>query len=530
MKTTIKTVVPTLLVVVLAILFLPFRAFTDVRSSMSNAAHQFIETVGGLIAPGNLELRDPTQLAAESLTNGVLTAGTSWTQTADFALAANAATYTHSAGSGTFSQTSAAGAIPWASVGINGWFSYTYTVSAVTGAPVCTIPSTFALAAQMLGSTAGTYSVTFQAMATTVGDFKVSCTSGAAATITFDTLSLKMINGGSLTVRGQILLSGGEAAAPSLAFAADTDTGIWRDSSNTLNFTTGTTNIFSLRAGGVAFGGTVPIGWSSGDPTSVGRDTYLGRAAAATLQQGGADAAAPVNQTLQAQGVAAGTSDTSGATYTIASGNGRGNATGSSLIFQTPTAVVSGSGAQTMTTRLTLGATAVFSGQVSATSMLSTQFVHSYSGALTAATMTSEGINNVRTTTTSYAWTNAMLTAGGAATTWDVTVATLPAKTQLLDAMVVILTAQTAAGTLSVQCGDAATFINYVVAGDAKAAANTVYGDAVAERGTAIDVEHYYLPSYVATTTVTCRFISNAAMSTMTTSTGRVILTTRLLP
>lgn len=181
---------------------------------------------------GDLELRDPAQLASESLTNGVLTSGTSWTATADFALAANAATYTHSAGSGSFQQTSAAGAIPWASAGINGWFSFTYTTSAVTGAPVCTIPSTFALTAQDLNEDAGTYTLVFQAMATTVGDFKISCTSGAAATITFDTLSLKQINGGDLTVQGRVLVAEGSAALPTIASVAFPNLGIFFDEVN----------------------------------------------------------------------------------------------------------------------------------------------------------------------------------------------------------------------------------------------------------------------------------------------------------
>jgi hypothetical protein len=189
--------------------------------------------ITGGIWSSNLELRDPSQLAAESLTNGVLTAGASWTQTADFALAANAATYTHATGAGSFQQTSAAGAVPWASAGINGWYTFTYTVSAVTGAPVCTIPSTFALAAETLTSADGSYSLTFKAMATTVGDFKVSCTSGAAATITFDTLSLKRITGGNLTVRGQILAGDGTGALPGYGFARAPGTGF--SLSNTLN-------------------------------------------------------------------------------------------------------------------------------------------------------------------------------------------------------------------------------------------------------------------------------------------------------
>lgn len=164
-------------------------------------------SVAGIL-PGDLELRDPAQLASESLTNGALTAGTGWVRAADFALTGDAATYTHSAGNGTIGQASASAAIPWASAGINGWFSLTYTTSAVTGAPVCAIPSTFALAAQTLTNAAGTYTLVFQAMATTVGNFNIGCTSASAATITFDTLSLKQINGGDLTVQGTLKVGG----------------------------------------------------------------------------------------------------------------------------------------------------------------------------------------------------------------------------------------------------------------------------------------------------------------------------------
>jgi hypothetical protein len=85
-----------------------------------------------------------------------------------------------------------------------------------------------------------------------------------------------------------------------------------------------------------------------------------------------------------------------------------------------------------------------------------------------------------------------------------------------------------------VSCGDAVggtPFINYIVPSNAKAAANTVYGDAVAERGTSLDVEFYYLPSYTATTLVTCHFISTVEnLDQVTGSTGRVILETALLP
>lgn len=77
------------------------------------------------------------------------------------------------------------------------------------------------------------------------------------------------------------------------------------------------------------------------------------------VQLGNANAASPVAQTLQAQGSRAGTDgNVGGANLTIKSGQGTGTGTASDLVFQTPALVASGSGAQTMTTALTLkGAT-----------------------------------------------------------------------------------------------------------------------------------------------------------------------------
>jgi len=155
-------------------------------------------------------------------------------------------------------------------------------------------------------------------------------------------------------------------------------------------------------------------------------------------------------------------------------------------------------------------------------------------GVLTNATMTAEtqargsgGLIH------SYTWTNAQV-AALAGTAGDITVATLPAKTQVRNAYVVITGQAAGPTTVTVSCGDAiggTPFINYTVALDAKVAASTVYGDAVAERGTSLDVEFYYLPSYTATTLVTCHFISTGAnLSTVTGSTGRVIIETALLP
>lgn len=163
-------------------------------------------------------------------------------------------------------------------------------------------------------------------------------------------------------------------------------------------------------------------------------------------------------------------------------------------------------------------------------------------GILTSATMAAETqAYALGSLLSSYTWTNAQVVALGATTTGDITVATLPAKTVVKRALVVILTADTSANALTVSCGDATVgtpFTNYVLPGDAKAAANTVYGDAIsgAETGASLfdataKWNPGFLPSYTATTLVTCHFIKTTTnLSTVLTSTGRVILETALLP
>ena len=94
----------------------------------------------------------------------------------------------------------------------------------------------------------------------------------------------------------------------------------------------------------------------------VNQDLTLTRAAAATLQLGAANAASPVAQTLQAQG-ATGT-DVAGANLTIRAGAGTGNASGSSLLLQTPTPGASGTTAQTQGTRLELNSSFAYFGAI----------------------------------------------------------------------------------------------------------------------------------------------------------------------
>lgn len=152
-------------------------------------------------------------------------------------------------------------------------------------------------------------------------------------------------------------------------------------------------------------------------------------------------------------------------------------------------------------------------------------------GVLTSATMTAETqARDSGSMIHSYTWTNAQVVALGATTAGDISVATLPAKTVVKNAYVVITGTAAGVTTLTVACGrTSATYIDYIVASDAKAAANTVYGDASAERGT--NLTGYDLPSYTGTTAVNCHFISTGAnLSAVTGSTGRVILETSLVP
>ena len=100
----------------------------------------------------------------------------------------------------------------------------------------------------------------------------------------------------------------------------------------------------------VVFGATTITG--SGQPF-VG-DTFIGRAAAANIRIGGADAAAPVAQTISFQNVVAGTSNTAGVNTTFQASAGTGTGAGGSFLFQTALAGSSGSTQNTFATVLTI--------------------------------------------------------------------------------------------------------------------------------------------------------------------------------
>lgn len=180
-------------------------------------------------------------------------------------------------------------------------------------------------------------------------------------------------------------------------------------------------------------------------------------------------------------------------------------------------------------------------GNFTSARIIGTSRVQFSNGQLTSATMTrSSDSYTLRSVWHLYSWTNAMVVAAGdTITTFDVTVATLPAKTVVKKAYLVVSTAGTNMGgaTLTATLGTDAEFDNYLVSSNLLAAANTVYGDADAEVGSSLPggglhVEH--LPSWTATTAVKVRFGTDGAggkdLADVLTCTGAVYLLTETLP
>ena len=162
---------------------------------------------------GDGSIMDPTDLGTESLTNGNLTAGTSWTQTTDCALATDAATCTFAAGTASTVQ-QASGTLAVAGVGSR-WYKFVYTVSGLTGTPTANITTAFASATTALTLTAGTQTTYFKS-ATTPTDFVITTTLTAGQAFTLDTFSLKEVQGGDFALGG-ILTGGGTTGLKVLA-------------------------------------------------------------------------------------------------------------------------------------------------------------------------------------------------------------------------------------------------------------------------------------------------------------------------
>lgn len=191
-----------------------------------------------------------------------------------------------------------------------------------------------------------------------------------------------------LTLNGdtkQVQFSGGNNSTIPAIYGASTSTGMGLSVSSEVDFIVGGSRIGYWTASNLVIGSGFGFNFSGGmvitAPTGSGLTfantggtgsftlTAPVSAGAATLQLGNTNAASPISQTVQSQGSRSGTdTNVSGGNLTVTSGNGTGNATGSSLIFQTPVAVASGTGAQTQTTGLTIkGGQAVSTGYTVAT-------------------------------------------------------------------------------------------------------------------------------------------------------------------
>ena len=158
---------------------------------------------GALVVDGDLEVIDATTLGSESLNEVGFATHADWDVTGDFDDSGGNAAYTHSAGSGTLTQTSANMAI--AGVGSR-WYKFVYAVASVVAGCSGTITSAFALAAQTLDLSAGTHTLYFKSAASP-GNFVISVTSTAGG-FTLDNLTLKEIQGGDVTVYGKLLGGG----------------------------------------------------------------------------------------------------------------------------------------------------------------------------------------------------------------------------------------------------------------------------------------------------------------------------------
>jgi hypothetical protein len=120
---------------------------------------------------------------------------------------------------------------------------------------------------------------------------------------------------------------------------------IWQSANGTVVNRWNGSQLEIVSSGSIAF---------STSAVSSGIDTILTRRAAANLRLGAADAAAPVAQTLSAQSVAAGTTNTAGPNLTITGSQGTGTGAGGSIIFQVAPAGSSGTAQNALADALTI--------------------------------------------------------------------------------------------------------------------------------------------------------------------------------
>lgn len=126
--------------------------------------------------------------------------------------------------------------------------------------------------------------------------------------------------------------------------------------------------------------------------------------------------------------------------------------------------------------------------------------------------------------------TAANIVALGAVFSGDIALCTLPAKTRILNVMVIINTPAASVTTLNGSVGTtAASYANLIPASNMKAGANTVYGDLPATRGG--DQTGFYVPSVTGTTVMNMHFVSTTlALNTTTAFVATIYIDTEVLP
>jgi hypothetical protein len=221
---------------------------------------------------GSLVVGDPSTLGTESLTNGALTAGTSWTRTGDFALSGGAAVYTHSSGAGTIVQANGTLAVKLAD---QRWYTFVYTVTGVTAGVTLSLPTaicdtTFTCT---FDSTAGAAKVFY--FKTAVGASALAFTVNGASTaggLTLDTLSLKEVQGGNVTTYGQFL-GGGTSGIKVLG---NGNVGIGTTAPSAM-LSVGASNQFTVNSAGnvVASGNSAQFYLVRPDTSNYGEYAYL---------------------------------------------------------------------------------------------------------------------------------------------------------------------------------------------------------------------------------------------------------------
>lgn len=155
---------------------------------------------------------------------------------------------------------------------------------------------------------------------------------------------------GSGTFSGALLVSANDGAALGVSGAAWAD--LFLASGGVINWAAGNATL-THATGALQLSSATTFGWST--------DLLLSRSAAATLQLGAADAAAPVAQTLKAQsGLAGSGSNIGGPDLTIQPGLGTGFGTTSTyglgrVVFSTPVQKATGTTIQTYATAAAIG-------------------------------------------------------------------------------------------------------------------------------------------------------------------------------